>query len=384
MRIAFHAMGSDLWYGGISHIRSFLYSLRLVNNSSLLLSLLVSPDKKEVPLDLSKEVENVIVLPPTRIISWRLNQMLRKVFTKNKKEEGVLKRHKVSIVFRSLSDYGYTDIPTLSWIPDFQHIHLPEMFTDKERKERDEEFLKTAKVSTRVILMSEAVKKDFQSFAPKYAHKARVIKTASYIPESIYWSDPKLILELYNLPERFIYLPNQFWKHKNHELVFQAVKVLKNRGLKILVVCSGYPGDYRHRAYFAGLFQKLSKLDIRRQVIYLGMIPYEHVLLLMRQSVCVLNPSLFEGFGLTVSESGAIGKRVLLSDIPAHREHTSSKIIFFDPYNYEDLAGKMGEIWQAAPSGPDNEFESQARQDSPKRLRACADSFLSVVREVVR
>lgn len=388
MKIAFKLVGGNSWYGGISYIRGFIFSLRFVNNKDLSLSLLVSSvssDKKDVPLVLSKEVDEIIILPqPTKrwFTPWRVNQMLKKMFPINHNEERILKRHNVDIVFRSICDYGYSDIPTLSWIPDFQHIYFPEMFNDEERNGRDECFLKTAKVSTRVILMSESVKNDFEKFAPKYAYKARVLKTVSPIPETVYETDLNKIIKLYNLPEKFIYLPNQFWKHKNHEIVFDAIKILKDRSIQVLLTCTGFPGEYRHTGYFASLFQKISELGIRNHVIYLGMIPYEHVLLLIRQSICVLNPSLFEGFGLAVSEAKSLGKKVLLSDIPAHREQQHPKAMFFNPVDVDDLAEMLKNIWLNTSPGPDTQFEFEMRQNASKNFRLCGESFLSIIHEL--
>jgi len=61
------------------------------------------------------------------------------------------------------------------------------------------------------------------------------------------------------------------------------------------------------------------------------MVPREHVLLLIRQSIGVLGPSLFEGWGFGVDEARSVGKRLLISDIPAHREQNPPEAIFFNP-----------------------------------------------------
>jgi hypothetical protein len=103
----------------------------------------------------------------------------------------------------------------------------------------------------------------------------------------------------------------------------------------------------------------------------------------MRQAICVLNPSLFEGFSLTVDEARSLGKRMLLSDIPAHREQKPPKSSFFDPTSCEDLAQKLSEIWNEAQPGPDFALEAEARQSLPERRRACAESLMSVLHEVV-
>jgi glycosyltransferase involved in cell wall biosynthesis len=185
------------------------------------------------------------------------------------------------------------------------------------------------------------------------------------------------------LPEKFIYLPNQFWKHKNHRAVFNALKLLKDCGIKPFLVCSGSLHDYRHPSYFGQLLQAISEFGIRDQIAFLGLIPRDHVYLMIRQSICVLNPSLFEGFGLAVDEARSIGKRILLSDITVHREQNPPKGVFFNPEDEEGLAQRLKEVWEDTAPGPDPELEENARRDQPVRIAAFAESFMSVVKEVI-
>ncbi|MDQ4147098.1 MAG: glycosyltransferase, partial [Pseudomonadota bacterium] len=117
--------------------------------------------------------------------------------------------------------------------------------------------------------------------------------------------------------------------------------------------------------------------------LYLGMLPREHVLLLRRQSICVLNPSLFEGWGLSVAEAQAVGKRVLVSDIPPHREQDPPGALYFDPADHEALARRMAQIWYEAAPGPDVALEAAARASHQPALRAYGEAFLAVVREAV-
>ena len=164
------------------------------------------------------------------------------------------------------------------------------------------------------------MKADFEQRLPEHAAKARVVSPVSRIPSHIYAGDPGEVVKEYNLPAKFFYLPNQFWQHKNQELVFQAVRNLKQRGVQVNVVCSGFPGDHRSLRHFATLWEKLSRWNIRDQIIYLGLIPHDDVLRLIRQTICVVNPSQFEGWGISVDEARSVGKRVLASALPSHLE----------------------------------------------------------------
>jgi glycosyltransferase involved in cell wall biosynthesis len=257
------------------------------------------------------------------------------------------------------------------------------MFDAADRAERNAAFLRSSEIATRIIAMSDSVQQDFQLFAPKYAWKVRVLPPASYIDPRVYQVDPLAITKLYNLPEKFIYLPNQWWKHKNHELVLRAVRSLKDRGVDVCVVCTGNLNDYRHPLQSAELFQKLSRWGIRDRVIYLGLVPRREVLALMRQSVCVLNPSLFEGWGYSIDEARSLGKRVLLSDIPAHRDQDPPQATFFDPVDCEDLTAKLAEVWFEAQPGPDTELEAEARRLLPRRRKAYAEQFVAIAQEAM-
>jgi glycosyltransferase involved in cell wall biosynthesis len=384
MRIAFEIAGGDTWQAGISYIKTFVYALKHTYGDDVALYFLLPTTT--IPGEISEAEGEVLEIAHYRqwTTPWIIEQAIKYGFLYDLRKTRVLKHHEIDVVFGLFLLNRYGRIPTLSWIPDFQHIHLPEMFIASERGQRDSIFLRTAKISNRVILMSQSVKKDFETFAPQYAGKARVLQGVSQIPESIYKADLKSVISLYHLPEKFVYMPNQFWKHKNHEMAFRAVKILKDKDEKVFVVCSGYPGDYRHPGYFAGLLQKISSWGIRDQVALLGMIPRNHIFMLMRQAICVLNPSLFEGFGLTVDEARSLGKRVLLSDIAAHQEQDAPKATYFDPYDSEDLAEKLSRVWRDVASGPDIELELEARQSLARRIHMCAESFMSVAREVTK
>jgi len=272
---------------------------------------------------------------------------------------------------------------TLYWIPDFQHVHLPEMFTADDIRSRDLGFRLGIRRATLTVLSSRDAQKDFCRFAPDYADKARVMSFVAYVPRWVYSTSPRSVVVHHGLPERFFYLPNQYWKHKNHMIVLEALQMLKERGVRPFVVCTGIPGDPRNPAHFDELVKKISHWDLQDQIALLGLVPREDVFLLIRQSICVINPSLFEGWSTSVEEAKSIGKRVLLSDLAVHREQDPPMATYFDPHSSEDLADRMAETWADATSGPDLELEHRAQSELPMRMQRYAATFVSIARDAV-
>jgi glycosyltransferase involved in cell wall biosynthesis len=269
----------------------------------------------------------------------------------------------------------------LYWIPDFQHVHLSYLFNPEEIKARDSRFREGCKHADIVIVSSKNAQKDLADFAPDQLHKSRISNFVSNVPKNIWDKDPSILISKYGIPEKFFYLPNQFWKHKNHITVLESLKILKDKGIRPSIVFTGNPTDYRNPEYIKELNKCIDDWGLRDQLFILGMVEHDDVLLLIRQSIAVINPSLFEGWSTTVEESKSIGKRTILSDIEVHREQAPPFCDYFDPKDPIGLAEILAVRWNELKSGPDLELEATAKNSLPKRISAYADNFLQIVND---
>jgi glycosyltransferase involved in cell wall biosynthesis len=275
-------------------------------------------------------------------------------------------------------------VPLLIWIYDLQHHHLPELISERDYRQRDEIIVREAGRATRLMVQSSSVGADLEKFLPQYRHKIGVMHMVTNIDPAIYECDLSALLRRYHLPEKFIYLPNQFWKHKNHRTVVEALRILRARGIEPVVVCTGSVADHRNPDYVDQVMQEISVYGLRDQMIVMGSIPREDVFGLMRQSIAVLNPSLFEGYGLSAAEAKSLGKRALLSDLPSLREQAVPEAIYFNPNDAEELADRMAVLWNNLPAGPELELERRARAALLGRQRKFARSFLDIVRDAIQ
>src|SRR5688572_28148468 len=48
--------------------------------------------------------------------------------------------------------------------------------------------------------------------------------------------EPKRVRAMHGLPERYLFYPAQFWPHKNHKRIVEALALLRDRGTRVDVV----------------------------------------------------------------------------------------------------------------------------------------------------
>jgi glycosyltransferase involved in cell wall biosynthesis len=99
--------------------------------------------------------------------------------------------------------------------------------------------------------------------------------------------------------------------------------------------------DLRRPNHFTELMQHCRSRDVQDRFRVLGMVPYRDVQSLMQHAHAVINPSRFEGWSTAVEEARTMGKQLLLSDIPVHREQAPAGTLFFGVDDPAELAGAM-------------------------------------------
>jgi glycosyltransferase involved in cell wall biosynthesis len=253
------------------------------------------------------------------------------------------------------------------------------MFDAGEVKSRTAKYCDLARHADRVIVSSEDAQRDLIETLPAAAGKARVLRFASSAP-SKYWrlneNDFARLRNRYQLEQNFFYVPNQFWRHKNHTVLLESIRIAKERNLRLQIVCSGATVDHRNPAYYEELQKRAAEIGCGNFLRILGIVPYEDVFSLIRFSCAVVNPSRFEGWSSTVEECKSVGKRMLLSNIPVHREQLP-QAAFFDP----DDAAQLVDLLEVAlsgseTSGPDKAEAVAANQN---RLAEYGRRYIEIV-----
>lgn len=233
------------------------------------------------------------------------------------------------------------------WIADLQDYFLPEFFTAKEIRFRRKIHEDLVKRALPLVFSSRTSLDDFNKFYPSNQNTKKVLNFASFIDDSWQDIDIKTLKDNFLIDKKYFIVSNQFWKHKNHIVVLEAIKRLKDMQEDFQVVFTGKEYDHRNPDYFNTLKRYIDEHGLDSYVKFLGFIDRQDQLCLMNGSVSIIQPSLFEGWSTVVEDAKVLNKFIIVSNISLHKEQISLNCSFFNPNDAEDLAIKMIEALEA-------------------------------------
>jgi glycosyltransferase involved in cell wall biosynthesis len=295
--------------------------------------------------------------------------------------EAAVTRAKATVAFPALGSLGREfPVPWIGWIPDFQHKRLPHFFPEEEISRRDERFQGIVNDAWHIVVSSEDAHCDLKRWFPTDPSRISVLPFVSVMNGKWYEEEPATVAAKFDLPERFLIFPCQYWAHKNHGTVFEAIRILRDRDVSdICLVSTGRTNDYRNPNHFAKLQQFLRLHGLDAHVRILGLLPRNEEIQLLRRAVAVIQPSKFEGWSALVDDARALGKRIYVSDIPVHREQQPPNTAFFPLGDAEQLAKLVAKDWPDLKPGPDSKSESEARAQQHGRTLTFARAFLKIL-----
>ena len=135
-------------------------------------------------------------------------------------------------------------------------------------------------------------------------------------------------------PENTILVFGGGARRKNTEMAIRAFEraISTHPGLRLVIVGSG---NEETRAKYREL---AVDLGIDRVVEVMEYVADEKLREIMRNALCLLYPSLYEGFGLPIIEAMAMGVPVITSDRSSMKEISGEAALLVNPENPEDIA----------------------------------------------
>jgi glycosyltransferase involved in cell wall biosynthesis len=389
-KVAFWFDRPQEYSGGLNYIKNLIYAISVANSGRLEIYVFLG---HKVDQGVADEFVGCHIVRTSMLdrfsIAWFANRLLVKFFGSQWCVTRVLRRYRIDLLSHA-EHVGGRGLPfkLISWIPDLQYLHLPQLFPNLDASAESERLRNLVRSSDAVVVSSNSARADLATLVDgEDLEKVRILRFVSQ-PKGITAQPTAVVLsalmQKYEIGARYFFMPNQFWRHKNHEVVFEAVRLLKEQGQSIQVVCTGNLRDYRIRdnSYVDGLLSFVRTHDLSANVRLLGLIPYADVLELMRNSIALINPSRFEGWSSTVEEARSMGKAMVLSDISVHREQDPPRAQFFSCDDASGLAQILSSMWRVEQNN-DAEWVQRARDNLPQRTRAYGERFLEIVESLL-
>ncbi len=257
--------------------------------------------------------------------------------------DGTIEAAEADVVHFPLTLGFLTTVPSIYQPHDLQHVHLPEFFTPEEVARRDLTYRAYCERASLVVMMTSSGKQDLIDQFGLPADKIAVIPGGSVLSHYPTPSDGDLeaVGERLGLPERFMLYPAQTWPHKNHERLLEALAVVRDRdGAAITVICPGRENDGLGRVE-----RRAAELGLSGQIRFPGFVTPLELRSLYALATALVFPSLFEGWGLPVSEAFSVGLPVACSNIPPLQDVAGDAALTFDPQSPEEIADRMLRLW---------------------------------------
>ena len=147
-------------------------------------------------------------------------------------------------------------------------------------------------------------------------------------------ADKAAVLGRYRLGEGYYFYPAQFWAHKNHIRILQALVLLKERGHAARAAFAG--GDKGNRPHLEAF---VASAGLRDQVRFLGFVPAEDMRALYQGCRAVVMPTYFGPTNIPPLEAWLIGKPLIYSSHLG--EQAGDAALTVDPDDPDALAQAM-------------------------------------------
>ncbi len=318
--------------GAMTILENFYKEVLDYTDKSINWFFLVSTDKL-------KSQDNVTVITE----AWVKKSWLHRVYYDNFVVQRIIKEKKIDVVY-SMQNMPVKRTKAKQVVYLHQSLQFsPVRFSLFDKEQRNyalrQKFVcniyrKNLKKADKIIVQTNWFKKAVVDWIPFSAEKIDVVNPKVEM-------DDCFLNKKYSLNEAVFFYPAGDGMHKNHEIILNACKRLKDEGIENYKVV--FTLDVNTAEYSRRLAERINEQGLNVELV--GIIPKADVYEMYSRSVLVF-PSYLETFGLPLLEARMMKAVVLASDMPFCHEALESykNAYFYDIYDDEKLAVLMKKV----------------------------------------
>lgn len=219
--------------------------------------------------------------------------------------------------------------PSVLTFHDMQERFYPEFFTPKEHEERFFHYDWSLRMADAVIAISEFTR----DMAVKIAGASRAkFHVVHHVPDELPAPQRPANWSLAD-GRPFVFYPANFWRHKNHLRLLEAMCEVTRREPELALVCTG-----SLLGRDAEWSTAMHAANVSRQVVHLGKVSRAEISWLYRHARALVFPSLFEGFGIPLLEAMQSECPIACGNNTSQPNVADAAALYFDASNPASIA----------------------------------------------
>lgn len=238
------------------------------------------------------------------------------------------------------------DTPAVVSVFDLMHRYLtefPEISAPEIYKSRERSYTNIARYARMIFVDSEVGRQQMlECYGEQSADLSRRVYPLPFIaPDYVYDSVGKPPYPRLDIPEKYIFYPAQFWKHKNHARLLEALALLKKEDVCVHLVCSG-----TSKNGYEDVQRQIQELHLEEQVTILGYVSNEEMVALYQHARALVMPTFGGPTNIPQLEAFVLGCPVATSRIFGIPEQVGDAALLFNPADVDEIADCVRRLWQ--------------------------------------
>jgi glycosyltransferase involved in cell wall biosynthesis len=232
--------------------------------------------------------------------------------------------------------------PKIITVHDLAYKILPEVFPKEILREMEIRLKTNIDNSNLILSDSECTKRDLEKYYGVAPHKIRVVLMAADKIFKII-NDRETVLSAVRrlgITKEYIIHVGSFEPRKNHLRLLDAYTRLREKSI------------IDHQLVLVGktnwlstdFFEALETSKYRDDIIQIKNVTEEDLAFLYNGADILFYPSLYEGFGLPLTEAMACGTPIVASNVSAIPEVAGDAAEYFTPFSVEEMVQKISQV----------------------------------------
>ena len=252
----------------------------------------------------------------------------------------LIRRERIDLLFSTQQGVFIPNYFTKIVVPvhDLMHRYETRFPEVKAEYEQREVLMRShARYATGILVDSKLGKKQFEeSYIEKKTKTPRIIPLPFVVPQHIYECREELV----DVPDKYVFYPAQFWKHKNHINLVKAMEILKDRIADIHLVLVG-----SEKNCCSKIKRYIKDKSLEDNITFLGFVSDEKITYLYKHAIGMIMPSYFGPTNIPPLEAMALGCPVAVSNKYAMPEQVGKAGLLFNPDSPEEIADCIEQLW---------------------------------------